>query len=996
MRRPIGTTVLGAAVLWCAASVAYGLGLGDLQVQSGLGQPFSGTIPLYVDSPSDLNAITVGLADADAFRRAGVEASAAVEALHFVVDAKHVPPRIVVSSSRPINAPFLNFLVSARTGDGVLSREYTVLLNPANYGPQAAIASSAAPVTTAAAAPPPVAAAPAAVVPSPPLLAQARAVADDGAASHASVRTPAAAPDATSVPAMAPGVRRFGPIQPQQTLWSVAERVRPDPSITMDQVLLAIYDANPQAFSGGRFNGLMKGSVLAIPDAARMRTTTPAVAAARVRHLRAQVAAASPAAPGASTPVSVTPPQPAPGAAQKEAAAASTPAQRLAARTPAVPGSDSVPPPVSAPAGTNTAEGTSPSVSPGLQSEAGEGVQEVPAQPDADSRAPEVSAHAAPTDVQASGPTAGSPAVAAVQESGTPPQSAASIATSTEPGSPQAAHRVTLKPDRGGMAEKAPPAPAFLATLLEGLNLPLVGGVVLLGLLLGLLMLRRRQQQVTAGDAALSPQVAAGAVPGRHPGGMRIHAAEASAAAQAPAMTGHDAAAFAAELDAADADLTLGAPGPGRSHYEKVSPSAVSTVAGDGDDPLADAEFHLAYGLYDEAIPLLEKAIALQPENLELQVKLAQTYAAAGKPEAFEALAGDLKDQVSAEAWQDLAAEGRKLCPGVALFDVPVTADGTMEEPEPASDSSPVPTDPVASEDAEAATFANPDRIAPLPDETATPVGQPFTSQEPSALSTSAVEAAAQERDGPDARPATPGDNVIEFDLEPVPAAPAAPVSAGHSGDDVAALVAEGLAAADEASRGGSSAPAAGQHHPDVDAPGRLLDFDLDAFDVEIPPVPSPVVDSAADSAAVPEAKLDLGPMKFTLDEASPPQETAAPEASPSQGATPAGAELDAGLTDFPGPAPAGVAEAGVSSAPLAAEPLAASSAGAGTRAGDAPQLGEALSVDADYAGKLDLAEIYTSMGENDAAREVAREVLKSSDAQLRAAAQKLLSTLAG
>jgi len=51
-----------------------------------------------------------------------------------------------------------------------------------------------------------------------------------------------------------------------QTLWGVATRLRPDSRLTMNQTMLAIYEANPDAF-GGNINILKAGAFLRIPGA---------------------------------------------------------------------------------------------------------------------------------------------------------------------------------------------------------------------------------------------------------------------------------------------------------------------------------------------------------------------------------------------------------------------------------------------------------------------------------------------------------------------------------------------------------------------------------------------------------------------------------------------------------------------------------------------------------------------------------------------------------
>ncbi|MGV2482159.1 UNVERIFIED_CONTAM: tetratricopeptide repeat protein, partial [Salmonella enterica subsp. enterica serovar Weltevreden] len=66
----------------------------------------------------------------------------------------------------------------------------------------------------------------------------------------------------------------------------------------------------------------------------------------------------------------------------------------------------------------------------------------------------------------------------------------------------------------------------------------------------------------------------------------------------------------------------------------------------DANDPVAEADFHLAYGLYDEAILLLKQAAQKDPGRSELGVKLAETYFAAGRPTEFQETAESLLGRV--------------------------------------------------------------------------------------------------------------------------------------------------------------------------------------------------------------------------------------------------------------------------------------------------------------------------------------------------------------
>ncbi|TXH70262.1 MAG: hypothetical protein E6Q83_06970 [Thiothrix sp.] len=65
--------------------------------------------------------------------------------------------------------------------------------------------------------------------------------------------------------------RSYGPVKDQDTLWTIAERLRPDQNATVQQTMLALYYKNPQAFNSPNINSLMKGSVLKAPNSAEVR-----------------------------------------------------------------------------------------------------------------------------------------------------------------------------------------------------------------------------------------------------------------------------------------------------------------------------------------------------------------------------------------------------------------------------------------------------------------------------------------------------------------------------------------------------------------------------------------------------------------------------------------------------------------------------------------------------------------------------------------------------
>jgi pilus assembly protein FimV len=88
---------------------------------------------------------------------------------------------------------------------------------------------------------------------------------------------PVAAPAA---PSSSPD--RYGPVSSGETLWAIAQQVRPDSSVSMNQTMLALLRANPDAFIGDNINRLKRGAVLRIPTRDELSALTAAAAAAEV------------------------------------------------------------------------------------------------------------------------------------------------------------------------------------------------------------------------------------------------------------------------------------------------------------------------------------------------------------------------------------------------------------------------------------------------------------------------------------------------------------------------------------------------------------------------------------------------------------------------------------------------------------------------------------------------------------------------------------------
>jgi len=324
-------TRLVSAVFIALASMSLQLeaaGLGRLTVQSGLGQPLRAEVEVTSLSREEAQSLTARLASAEAFRQAGLEFSPALQNLRFAIEPRDGRTFVRITSTQPINEPFVDLLLELNWATGKFVREYTFLLDPpevrtareAGDGgarrdavqPQAAAPSPPAPVAVA---PVPT---PAAPLPAPTVPAPAPAVVESAAAPVAAAPPPAmsaptappptaatAAPASRPPAARAPVERVAPPVPPERarpaatggtvdsidvkrgdTLGNIARAVRPE-GVSLEQAMIAIYRANPSAFIANNINLVREGARLNVPDAAAMAAVDGGEATREVRmHTR--------------------------------------------------------------------------------------------------------------------------------------------------------------------------------------------------------------------------------------------------------------------------------------------------------------------------------------------------------------------------------------------------------------------------------------------------------------------------------------------------------------------------------------------------------------------------------------------------------------------------------------------------------------------------------------------------------------------------------------
>lgn len=256
-RLPLAMAVLSAAV----ASQAQALGLGDITLHSALNQPLDAEIALLQVGDLTSDELLAHLASVATFERLGVERPSFLQNLRFTPVIRGGRSYIHVVSSQAVREPYLNFLVEVERPNGSLLREYTVLLDPADYAASRNSVSSVPAGDSVAADSP-------------------RSSSRGSAARQA--RKPAVA--------STPGDGRYTTVS-GDSLWSIAKRLAGS-GVSRQTYMAQLQQLNPQAFVGGNPHRLRVGQTLVLPAGA-----TPGSAAASVAVQAPPSAVAPPAAP---------------------------------------------------------------------------------------------------------------------------------------------------------------------------------------------------------------------------------------------------------------------------------------------------------------------------------------------------------------------------------------------------------------------------------------------------------------------------------------------------------------------------------------------------------------------------------------------------------------------------------------------------------------------------------------------------------------------------
>jgi pilus assembly protein FimV len=618
MRTAVRRVLLMSALM--SPGVLQALGLGDIRLSSALNQPFDAEIELIAATQEDLGALRASLASGDTFTRYGLDRPSYLSDFTFRVtkgaDGKDV---LRVTSPRPVTEPFVTLLVEANWPRGRLLREYTVLLDPPVYAP----AQSSSPEAAVAA--PRVTSGGATSARAP---ATESVVSETTAAPRSQVRAPA--PVAARV--VEPGSTYT--VRPNDTLWKIASAAHPGSRSDVNRAMVSIYQNNAGAFDGN-INVLRSGSTLRIPQSTEVASVSSAAAAAEVarqyedwRNGRATPPASTGAADAGRLRL-VTPEQ-------------GTAAPSTATTAPAVTAATSVDARVKQ-----------------LEAELAEArrLLEVRNAELATLQGGVAAPVEAPVEAEVTESTVSEPAPA----SGEAAESEAAAAPAEALPAPAPAAEATPPPKAAAPAEPAGP------TLLERAMEYWWALLALLAVIGGVLLFKRLRGERGAAEADLEDALA-----------RDIRSQARSTATPRPRDNGI----LVEEKRAVDsqrlANPVTATASPIRAPEPTRKPVAVDdTLSGEGPasmesgDPLAEADFHMAYGLYDQAADLVQLAMKREPKRRDLKLKLLEIFFVWGNKDRFLQLAKEMnasRAEAPSGEWDKILIMGKQIAPDDAMF----------------------------------------------------------------------------------------------------------------------------------------------------------------------------------------------------------------------------------------------------------------------------------------------------------------------------------------
>lgn len=255
---------------------ASALALGRITVLSTLGEPLRAEIELAQINAAEVVSLQTKIASPNAFKAAGVEFSPALLGVSITLQQR-VDGRsyLRLVGNRTVSEPFVDLLIEVNSSAGRISRDYTLLFDPPGLRSNAAVAQSAQTVP---------------MVPRTNMPSAPQAVAPEAFAARIPAPFEPKSPEVSLAPKAAPVESRASgdefTVRPGDTSGKIAARVKSN-NVSLDQMLVALLQQNPNAFIDGNVNRVKSGAILQIPDD---ETVARVTAAQAVQIIEAQSA----------------------------------------------------------------------------------------------------------------------------------------------------------------------------------------------------------------------------------------------------------------------------------------------------------------------------------------------------------------------------------------------------------------------------------------------------------------------------------------------------------------------------------------------------------------------------------------------------------------------------------------------------------------------------------------------------------------------------------
>lgn len=275
MFRKLAATVAVSAALISPSS--WSLGLGDIDADSGLNQPLKAEIVLLSSRSVSEEDLRAKLASYESYNKFGVQREAYHNSLSFKIITKNDGSKAIVVESRdPIKEPFVNFLLELNWAQGRLMREYTLLLDPPVFAkttptPQPTTAPVSQRRTT---------------TNNTPETTQRTQPQQNTTPNEPSSQPKPPQPSVNEQTRQLASTAEFNgdnwTVERGQTLWSIAKSVRPE-GVSVQQTLLAIFHNNPEAFINNDINRMKAGAVLTVPESSAISDVSQTAALNTIR-----------------------------------------------------------------------------------------------------------------------------------------------------------------------------------------------------------------------------------------------------------------------------------------------------------------------------------------------------------------------------------------------------------------------------------------------------------------------------------------------------------------------------------------------------------------------------------------------------------------------------------------------------------------------------------------------------------------------------------------